>query len=610
MDYLIEEVLRKQSLEVQDFLLKTSILERFTAPLCNIVTGRADSHNMLLKIERENLFIVPLDESRQWYRYEHLFTELLRHQLEITSGIKTIEELHRLASQWYEDRKLSDEAIHHALAARDWERAMRLISLPEVSMPRRISMTMLKWLEAIPRELLLKNERLRSLYLWELMVAGQYEAAEPILKNLEQLAPDNKPLQGEVALARAQMSYNTVNAEKYAKEALSLLPAGNIASRGVANMILGINYVNRGLFNEAEPILREAYESLQRVGMIAVASSPLTFLGIITMLRGKFHQAEKIYRQAIDIAGPSSLAGLAHMYYSYLYLEWNELEAAEFEMDKALELVTFLSTHAQGVAYHYMTRIQLARGDIEGANTSLERADRILSEKEAPPADRARNAAFHVLFAREQRDAKSVSIWLDKLSEYEEFFPVDIPLNAVYLLFGRKSRTAALERLSSDYERFKKDGLNYYAMGARLAQVVYSTKPEPALTYLAEVLHTGRTEGFIRIFLESGIEFAPLLHQAIARGIETEYAQKLLNIIEFEEERRKLRTITPVRDILSERELEVLRLIAIGLSNKDIAGKLVISLNTTKTHIRHLFEKLEVKGRTRAIARAKELKLI
>jgi LuxR family maltose regulon positive regulatory protein len=195
--------------------------------------------------------------------------------------------------------------------------------------------------------------------------------------------------------------------------------------------------------------------------------------------------------------------------------------------------------------------------------------------------------------------------------KYEHFVSIETPAVALHLLFDRIGKAAASKRLEAVYQLCNQAGINYSLIVVFLLKALNASTPDLALKYLGEALAKGKTEGFIRIFVDFGSVLAPLLKQAITQGIEPEYATKLLTIIEIEEQQRKTRRkVVMAFDVLSEREVEVLRLLAAGLSNQEIAGKLVISLNTTKTHIRHIFDKLEAKGRMSAIARAKELKIL
>jgi LuxR family maltose regulon positive regulatory protein len=619
MDYLIEEVLKKQPDEVQDFLLKTSILERLTAPLCDAVTGRNDGLEKLANLERDNLFIVPLDESRQWYRYEHIFADLLRHRLQTASGLETITELHRRAGRWYEENKFPENAIHHALAAQDWEKAMKLIAYPFMGMPRWGTVTTLNWLRSVPEELLRKDTELYLNYSWALMLVGQHDAAETCLKYLDGVTGENKHLKGKIAAERAyiaRVSGDIIHVEEYARKALTLLPADDIEAHSKISLILGISLMNRSLFIEAEAPLNEAYEAFRRMGDRFNTIVPLSFLGSIVMVRGKLHQAVKMYQQAIGIDEQNPATAYTHVCLNIIYYEWNDLEKSTFHLERALEMNRLWGQpETLEGAYLYLARTRLAQGDIEGAAEALEKADRLLDAIGLYLIARARLAAYHVMFAVAREDPESISNWVKKLAEHAAYIPPDVPACAKRLILGRLEKDARAIILQATYERFAQTGLNYAVIGTRLEQALDSTEPAPALSFLAEALTLARPEGCIRAFVDAGMPLVPLLKQAVSRGIEPEYARKLITIIEAEERQRQARKREAIASsrkpgLLSERELEVLPLLADGLSNRKIADRLFISLSTAKTHIHNIMEKLEASSRTQAIARARELNLI
>jgi LuxR family maltose regulon positive regulatory protein len=618
MDYLIEEVLKKQPDEIQDFLIKTSVLERLSAPLCDAVTASIGSQEKLTNLELENMFIVPLDESRQWYRYEHLFADLLRHRLENKFGSEEVVGLHRRASRWYEDNEFPEEAIHHALAARDWENTIKLIHTPFLMMPRWGTVTTLNWLRQVPEELIRENVQLYLQYIWALITIGQFDAADTCLKYLDRIAGDDNHLQGSIAAERCFMARSRgdlANTEEYAKKALSLLPASEIEKRGVVSLNWGISLIARHLFDKAEPLLNEAYEAASQRGDSFCIILALSFLANIATFRGRLHEAARIYQKAIDVDDGSPANAYTHTTFFIVLYEWNDLEAAAFHQERAVEL-NRLFGHPETLAWTYCgtARVRLALGDIEGAAEVLERADHLMNDVELPPYHQARIAAHQIALAVAQEDPESTSRWVDKFSEYRIYFQ-SIPLCAMRLLFGRLEKDTRAKMLQAAYEECVQIGLQYAAISIRLLQALDSPAPDQALSFLAEALTLAKPEGYIRTFVEAGIPLDPLLKQAISRGIEPEYARKLLTIIEAEERQRKARKAglipsSHVPGLLSEREFEVLPLLADGLSNRQIADRLFVSLSTSKAHVHNILQKLNAHSRTQAVARARDLKLI
>jgi len=610
MDYLIEEVLQRQSPEVRDFLLKTSVLERLNGPLCDAITGRRDGQETLISLENANLFLVPLDESRQWYRYEHLFAELLKHRLEIEFGIEKSNELHRLASGWHEGNGFLEKAVDHALMAQDWENAINLV----ISMNPMVAYggsTTYNWLRQVPEEVLHAHPIAYVIFAWSLITIGQIKTAGDKLDIYEKSATYDDSTAALVARVRTSIaSYlGDPRIEEYARKALSLLPPDDIQERMIIALYLGIYYATTRRYNEAEPFLSEAHTFFQRKGLTPPSSMALMWLALIAFFRGKLHQMEQMLKQAIEMTGWNTNTALQHMLLGVVYHCWNDLEGAAAEWEKANS--SFPAPSVMGLINLYAAGACLTQGDIEGASEAVEKAERVLITENATSEDFARAAAYHLALALEEDDREAVSRWLDKLAEYEGPFLYDVPASARHLLYEMLG-DAGRERLKAEYEQYHKEGYQYLEMMVRLEQALLSSDPEEAVSLLAEVLVMAKSEGNIRILADFGMRIVPLLRRAITAGIEPDYARKILRTIESEDRQRKIRKgeIPSTTSLLSERETEVLRLVMDGLTNQQIAERLVISLNTTKSHVQHIFSKLEAKDRLQAVNRAKELKLV
>jgi LuxR family maltose regulon positive regulatory protein len=561
---------------------------------------------MLLHLERANLFVVPLDDSRQWYRYEHLFGELLRHRLEMEYGMTAVEELQRRASRWHEGNGFHESAIDHALAASDWQMAIDLISAanPVAAYGHEKAYG---WLTQIPRGVLLTRPQACIYYGFALGGTRPLEV-EAFLTSYERSESYDPAVAGQVALVRtgAAAAVQNPRVEEYARQALELLPPGDIASRELAQVFLGIYLYYKGRYLEAEPLLVESCDVLQG----GEALLGLVFLVTISTLRGNLHRAEDVAKRAISLAEGHPYTSPVHLWLGVVYLWWNDLAAAAAELEKAVALNS--SPADVGIAYVWLCDVRAMQGDLVAAARALEGAERVLLSGSPSALDRARLAAQHVNLALHQEDPESVSRWLDEI-------PVCAGISTItpavmYLLLKRRGE-ALLEQLKADYESFRKEDLCAGPIFVRVAQAIASSDHDEATSFMAEALGRARSGGFARPLISWGAHIAPLLREAISRGIEAEYAGKLLAIIETEDRQRKARkreatASLPVAGLLSEREMEVLRLMAAGLSNQDIARSLVISLPTVKTHARHVYNKLGVDGRFRAIARARELKLV
>jgi LuxR family maltose regulon positive regulatory protein len=606
MDYLIEEVLQRQSSKVRDFLLKTSVLERLNGPLCDAVTGSHDGQETLIILEKANLFLVPLDESRQWYRYEQLFAELLRHRLEIELGSEKSSELHRLASGWHEGNGFLEKAIDHALAARDWEKAVDLV-MSKDSMAVYGAGIVHNWLRKVPQEVLRACPMAYLIYAWTLITTGQFKTGAELLDNVEKSEVYNVETEARIAGARMVIASFTGDPyiEEYVRKVRSLRP-DDILAQMATNLYLGFYYVRERRFNEAEPLLNDAYTSYQREGLTMMAGAALMWLGIIALFRGELRQAEQMLKQSLGVIKWNDLQ---HMWLGVVYHCWNDLDEAAAEREKAL--ASFPAPSEMGSIYLYTAAAGLLKGDIGAAAEAIEKAEKVLITEDALPEDFARVAAYHVTLAIEKDNQNAISQWLDKFAEYEGPFLYDVPTSAIHLLYERWGEIGR-ERLQVEYEHYHKEGYQYLEMGVRLHQALLSTDPNEALAFLVDVLVMGEPEGNIRILADSGPPILPLLRRAIIANIEPDFARKIIKIIESEKRQRQVKQgkVPPATRLLTGRELEVLCLMADGLSNPQIARRLVISLDTAKTHVHHVLDKLEADSRVQAIARARDLDLL
>ncbi len=332
MDYLIDEVLIGQPKKVHDFLLSTSVLERLTAPLCDYLVGRGESQAMLERLERSNLFLLPLDDSRRWYRYHQLFGELLRHQLEVASGTREVHRLHRRASQWYENAGLGDDAIHHSLAGGDWNAAVRLIhDQSDERLKRGEWDTLYRWLQTVPDDVLRTNLRLYGQYANVLIARDQVAVAEPILDYLETAGRSDGQLQGEVALMQtilARRRGNIPRTIESAKRALALLPPDNLNMRARVSFILGTVQIDSVHLAEAQELISDVLEMEQREGDYWTAAGAATHLGYILWLRGRLSEALEMDQRAVDMARQTPLAAAPQSGLCLLLYERNDLEGA------------------------------------------------------------------------------------------------------------------------------------------------------------------------------------------------------------------------------------------------------------------------------------------
>jgi LuxR family maltose regulon positive regulatory protein len=695
LDYLIEEVFQQQPDDVQDFLLKTSILDRFTAPLCDAVrfgraqspssseatavrfgraqspssseatavrfgkaqspssleatavrsgraqspsssaatadTGRENSREVLLALEQANLFIVPLDESRQWYRYHRLFADLLRHRLEVEETPSTLASLHQRASQWYEAEGYLADAVSHALTGSDWDRATSLILSASVRLLQRGEVvTLLNWFQALPEEVVRTNPQLCSGYSWPLILTEQIDTAEFYLARAEEDAREDTSLLGDIAVARAyiaRMRGDHQRAQELSERALSLLPDDDLSARSVVGLNLGLAQWHTGRLAQAEQTLMEAQRAAQGSGNDYVRVTAIVFLGRIEAARGRLHLAAESCRQAIQGGGQLPIVAVAHIDLTKLLYEWNDLEAAAHHLRQGLEL----SRRSGGVefqvsGYTTLALLKQSQGEASAAQDALRESAQLLEHPGVSPPTQLYNLACRVLIALAQGDTGAATHLAEQFPAPEEVesFPARrlIMLARARLLLAQDERAAAAEQLESLHRMASRADWETAFIETRALQALAATTPEEALAFLTEALKLAEPEGYVRTFIDLGEPMAELLHRAESRDTDSDYVSQLLTAFDAGGLRTReageiegspappppgsLALIEP----LSERELEVLGLLVEGQTYQEIAQSLYVSINTVKTHLKNIYGKLGVSNRREATAKAKELNLL
>jgi ATP/maltotriose-dependent transcriptional regulator MalT len=619
MDYLIEEVLQQQTDDVQEFLLKTSVLEKLTGPLCDTVTGRADGRELLPALERANLLLVPLDESRQWFRYEHLFSDLLRHRLATVVGEEGVAELHRRASRWFKDNGLLHESIDHAVAARDWEAAANLlVEVADTYGERGEWVTLRAWLQTLPEDILRATGTLYGSCVFALILTGRLDEAEAMLDRDELTVGEDQGERARITACRSVIEShrgNIVRSAELAQKALPLLPPSEAAMRGVLSVNLGMAYWGPGRFEQAEELLWQGYREGMETGSSSVAVGALEWLADISRCRGTLSRSVELHQQALELAQGSPASAGVHLGLAGALYERNELEAAMAHCTIGLDL-NRLGGHrfTQGGLLMFSMLIAIAVGDEARALQATEQFDQFAARHSRG------QAMHHVQLALRQGDLDEASRWGDRLTRLDDENPIGflqrLPLIRLLGVLGRRKELARqIERLYlvAGVEPLAPEWKGWL-ITIRAAQALAASEPEEALGFLAEALSAGEPEGWIRSFVDLGPRLAPLLRKAVAQEICPEYAAKLLTIIQAEQRRTaaagKGPRSSPIYAVLTERELEVLRLVEAGMSNRQIAGRLFISLGTVKVHLHNISEKLNATSRTGAVARARELKLL
>ncbi|MCZ7552049.1 MAG: LuxR C-terminal-related transcriptional regulator [Anaerolineales bacterium] len=629
MDYLVEEVLRQQTANIQIFLLHTSILDRMCGPLCDAVLGSptASGQETLEFLEHANLFIVPLDNERRWYRYHHLFGELLRHRLGQILAPGDMAELHIRASQWYEDNSLAFEAFRHATAANDVERAERLVESEAIGLHfRSVAMPVLDWLTSLPKPVLDTRPRLWVRSATLALMVGQTTGVEEKLQATEAVfaaqtasqdaEPDDqtRDLIGQIACARATLAlfrYDPDAMIVQARRALEFLYPENLTYRFTANWALTTALMFRGDRAGAAQACQECIDISQKSGHVFSKILAANNMGALWEMENQLFQAAEIYRQALRLFGdhPQPNASIALLGLARICYEWNDLNAAEQYGQQSLELFQQFDRAIDRfiVSEVFLARVKLARGDVEGAASQLAQAEQSARQK-------------NFLLRLPEIAALKVSVLLRQgqvAAAAQLVQQHDLPLCQARVLIAQGEPSAALAMLELLRQEMEEKGWADELLKVMVLQTIalYAHgEKKKAVQVLGEVLALTETNGFIRLFIDEGELMAELLSAAAALGFSPDYANKLLAAYEVEMKGEQPTSTIPdpsfLIEPLSPRELEILRLIAQGLSNTEISRRLFLTLNTIKGHNWHIFSKLQAQNRTEAVARARELGLL
>jgi LuxR family maltose regulon positive regulatory protein len=673
LDYLVEEVLEQQSESIQTFLLQTTVLNRLTGSLCDAVLGRdadqqwsewdpdtaaphlpspsASSQQILEHLDRSNLFVVPLDEERRWYRYHHLFADLLRQRL-LQTQPERLPGLHRRASVWYEQSGFVDEAIEHALRAEDYERAAALVEgHAETLWGRGEQIRLLGWLEALPAEQVFSRPQLCIFHAWGLFASGQQSAAERTLQAAEraldpttgretETAPakrvhmpvsDMTKIQGRAATVRAFMaSFRGDVSEiiQYSRQALERLPEQDLVWRSSAAIALGDAYSFNGELGAAGRARLEALAASKATGnwyMTLIASMKLA---VTLRQQGQLQRVIEVCQQQWQLAKESGLSQTAVV--GWLLAVWGEVLAELNDLERAIDRAergTELTEHSGDVAmigwsYVCLVRALFSRGDMASAEEIIQRMETIARETHVPPWITSLMSAWQARIWLAQDKLDAASQWAQERGLGADRDPAlvheieYIALARLLIAQGRQDEASKLLRRLLDATesggRISRaiEILNLQALSAQAGD-----DTAKAMISLERALSLAEPGGFVRIFVDEGAPMARLLYDALKRGIAAEYTRRLLAAFPVAEAEAAASPIgTTANDELveplSERELEVLQLIADGLTNREIATRLFLSVNTVKAHTRNVYGKLGVHSRTQAVARAQALGIL
>ena len=657
LDYLADEILDSQAGPVRAFLLETSVLERLSGELCDAVTGRAGSQAMLADIERAGLFLVPLDEVRGWWRYHHLFADLLRARLQAEQPGR-MPALHRAAAAWCDKHDLADDAVRHALAAGDAAWAARLVERNvEALLGRSEGATLRRWLSALPAESVRDRPRLCLAQAYGAAQGFQLEALEALLDDAERAyavsgdepyEPSLGRPQGDSVLANVpagiaflrasleRLRGNAALAADYDRQALAQLGEDDWLLRSFVRWNLAVVDWLHGRLGPAERGLAEVLAERRAAGEAFGGFLPMRArhdLGEVQRAQGNLDAAAATYRQALDMAGESSQAALmgpAHVGLAQVLYERDELTAALDHATRGVTLCRQLAfTAALTTGLAVVARIRYAQGDAAGAREAMGEAGRIgLSPQvitlfNPVPSQRAR-----LLLA--QGDVHAAAQWTTAAGLSPDDEP-NYPQEPAYLVLARVllahndpvPALTLLQRLLDAAASQGRTGSIIEIQALRALALAAHGDHASALGTLAEALTLACPQGYVRVFADEGAPMRVLLaqlsaarrgQQHAARRIDPGCLAALLRACGQADAApppgRAAAAPPGLAEPLTDRELDVLRLIAAGKSNQRIAHDLFVALDTVKTHVTHILVKLGAANRTEAAARARQLGLI
>ncbi|MFP4346117.1 MAG: LuxR C-terminal-related transcriptional regulator [Anaerolineales bacterium] len=637
LDYLVEEVIQRESEEVQTFLLRTAILNRLCAPLCEALEGlpegeHDDAQEMLEYLEQANLFLVPLDEERRWYRYHHLFGDLLRARARTRPEVE-VPILHRRAGRWYEEQGHIDEALHHTLAAGDYERAAEMVEAHALArLTHGQLVTLQRWMEALPEELILRRPWLSTYYAWALALICDLQEVERWLESAASALPpeldeeEREKLLGHAATIRAYAATLEGHAEEILGQghrALELLPEGDLVARSVVTFSLGGGELLQGNLAAAEAAFAEAGRLGMESGNVHLGVSALATEAALTIAKGELRRAWSTYEETLERSTDAQgellpfaatvLSGMAQLAY-----ERNEMENAHTLAERGLRLAEQWGNEAALAGLH-MTLIDIlrAQGRYGAAQQALAKAKAIQSTHTVSPLAVLKLLVTRIRFSLAQEDLPAA---LQQLQESERLQPWRGLEHTGYLLNVEEARVrlaqgrpgAALEALASLEETYH--SWNFVPIGALRALALHMAGEDgAAFALLAEILPLAEREGYVRTFVDQGAPMQALLEEARVRGVRPEYVTVLLREFDVSPTAPpspKEVDQSALIEALSERQMEVLRHLALGLSNQEIADALYIAESTVKSHVNAILRKLDVDNRTAAVVRAQALGIL
>ena len=642
LDYLLEEVLDRQTPDVHDFLIETAILDRMCGPLCDAVrygeaemSGRSISSQVILEeLERANLFVTSLDDERRWYRYHHLFADLLRSMLKQSKSAETIRELHRRAGRWHQSEGHLEEAMGHAISAQDFERAATMVDQNLADMFLRSEVpVLLSWIERLPEQLVRSRPWIDVYRANTLALTGQLDGVDRLLESAEKRVDSTDPraaeLLGHIAAVRAYVANLRGDAARTVEMAALVkrhLPEERLTARGMAAYALADARFAADDVNGAQESLLEMLRVGKARGELMLTVTALCELAKIKTVQGQLHQAQGYYDNAWQwMAEKSGLDSRVRCAYEFgvadLLCEWNQLDAAYKHAMTGF-------AYRQQLGGYWVTgdlplmRILQAQGDVAGALDTLYTVERVVQAHHFQMALMVAFKTARVVQWLAAGDVKTASRWAeacDSGSELEQ-----IALARLRLAQGRShDAQRILDRQRALAEAGGRTGRLIDILCLQALALDALDHPDEAEAALSRALSLARPEGYVRVFLDLGSPLRKLLARLAgkcARGeaigrVTADYGRDLLDAFRQDNGAMMSQTVpsslaATLVSPLTEREIEVLHLLAEGLSNKAIAERLIVAPSTIKQHLKNIYSKLDAHSRTEAVARGRELGLL
>lgn len=637
LDYLLEEALKNQPEDVRKFLLYTSLLDHFCASLCDQILHQDNSQEMLDFLDRNNLFIIPLDNQRIWYRYHNLFADLLQSQLSKVDS-KTIKAVHSQASKWFEQHNDFNAAIEHSYSAGDPENTARLIQMHAIYILNHGEFTTYtKWIERLPESILCSNNILCTYYAVAIILMGKpFQEIQPVLEIMKRSKNKNPINFALVQSLIATLQGKIQEASVHLKIIMENPPIQDEFLMGTYDLLQSIIFTG-GIQNTGIQ-LRKTYNRAKKSGNLVIAVTSLSYLGDLNKYQGKLQEALSIYQEALDLSqindgeflsvGSMALLGIGEIAYKR-----NQLDKSENYLRKGLDLtINWEISHFFGLSTT-LARVHIAKGNVKKAVESMHRAENLAEKFDMTDVDdfvvACRIAQMKLLMGNleevedweNQIESLNIDLGLGQnLDSFSIFFSPVRELHALtrawaFLYQGKINE--AIADLSilfkyADYHHLDDLAIQY----AVLLAVAYDKNNDrkEAMQYLKIALDKAVLEDQIQVFLEQGNDILNLLYEAAHKNIRAEFTGKLLTLFpQLKVEQKKddfIHWNDEIIEPLSERELEILALISQGFSNQQIASKLHLSLSTVKVHTYNTYRKLNVHSRVQAVSKANILKIL